>query len=268
MQAAIVAAVALLLSADRISPALVLSILIALSAGAWLSGKRATVAMILGGLFFAFWQRGLMRGWRLIAIGCISLIAFATFSVGYQAELRSEIVTANSYQGFRIDYGRDSQIRLSIFAQQNPERIRVLPEVGTTLPLYVGQLVPRAIWPEKPLPYSQYFTSAVFLSPPQLWGYGITTSWYEEWISNIGVAGYAVAPLLLGFMCRWANRVRDALPRAGLTVILVLLVVLHVAAFAALIPLVFALVVWERLSHRTALPVATDAVDDGRISIA
>lgn len=249
-QAAIVAAVVLLLSKPKISIALIINITVALAVVAWLNGKRATVAMILAGVIYALWQRGSLRGSRLLATGALGVLALGLFSTYYQDNVREETAIAADYDVFRIDYGRDNQTMMSIYAAQNPDTMRILPAAGHTLPLYFGQLVPSSVWPEKPMPYSQYFTSALFLSPPQLWGWGMTTSWFEEWISNIGLAGCVVAPSVLGMLCRIPDRATSAISRTAATVVLVMLVVLEVAAFAFLVPLAIALVTWDLLRRR------------------
>lgn len=49
--------------------------------------------------------------------------------------------------------------------------------------------IPRDMWPEKPLTYAQYFTSAMYNMEPAALGWGMTTTFFDESIANLSWFG-------------------------------------------------------------------------------
>lgn len=254
------AGAALLLSARKVSFGLLGVVLGAFASVIWIDGKRSAVALSIALLLYVAWQRGALPGKRLVAAGLASATLLGVYSVSYQQSVRAESHTASSYEGFRIDYGRDAQIKFAIYSQDSPSRQQVLPDGVSTVPLYALQFMPRSIWSDKPLPYAQYFTSAVFNSEPKEWGWGLTTSWFGEWISNIGWVAFLVAPALYGLLCRAANRLRGSLSRSIAIICLLLLLVQHVTAFYVLLPALAVSWLYDRSSSLEEL-AAPETVD-------
>jgi hypothetical protein len=114
--------------------------------------------------------------------------------------------------------------------------------------------VPRALWPEKPYPYAVYFTSALFLIPPQSLGWGMTTSWLEEAIANFSWFGFLLGPLVPALICRIGDSRQNVI--AGSLTILVssLFLAVQLAAFAPLFILWIASVLLSRSDNKAINP--------------
>ena len=53
------------------------------------------------------------------------------------------------------------------------------------------------MWEDKPYPYAVYFTSAMYYAPIEDWGWGMTTSIYDELIANFGIIGAIIFQIFL-----------------------------------------------------------------------
>ena len=202
----------------------------------WIYGKRSIVATFLVLLVFVLWKKGIVRGFGIIIIGIMSLIFIFLFSHIYQEQVRDHIDYSfeRKYLNFRIDYGRDDVTKLAIFSELNPNEIKILDFRGESFLFYLTFFVPRDIWPEKPYPYAQYVTSAVFLSEPRLWGWGITTSIFEEMIANFSWLGMIIAPFVIAGICRIGDSFNNALISIFSIFIAILLMTLHLTAYMAI----------------------------------
>ena len=178
------------------------------------------------------------------------------FSLWYQRAIRNPDVTGwagtdSAYDGSRLDFFRDDRIKMTLFALLHPEELRVLEYPGQSFLFHATFFVPRAIWNDKPWPYATYFTStALEIYPARPLGWGMTTSWLEEPIANLGWAGLILAPLSLALFCRSGDAANWA-PMTMLTSLLaVLLMMVEMTAFMALFALWFGF--WVFLSWSDA----------------
>ena len=234
----LIGGVGLLASQSRIKLLSLISILPWLIIAIWLNGKRNIVALTIFLLGYIFWYKGYLRGTKLIISIAVSILFFAGFSSVYQGAVRGISVELISpqivYERFRLDYGRDHTIKLTIFAELHPNLINVLNYRGESILFYLTMYVPRDIWNEKPLPYSQYFTSAVFRNPPKLWGWSFTTSFLEEAIANFGWYGMIIGPAIPLIICRVGDSSKNAVVSALTSLISSLLLAVQLVSFAPL----------------------------------
>lgn len=250
----IVSAVILLLNISfvRLSARLRIPMLIVVAPwlilNTWVHGKRSVIAITILLLILVFWSRGGLRGMRLIGIFAIAALGLFAYSYLYQTQVRS-IDIASIYQNIRIDYGRDDVIKMTLFAELNPSRIQILEYRGQSLLFYLTMYVPRSFWPDKPYPYAQYFTSALFLAPPRLWGWGMTTSWLEEAIANFSWFGMGIGPLVIGIICRIGDKANNFITMILTVLIASLFLVLHLVAFASLF-IIWAIVCYSSIRHQ------------------
>jgi hypothetical protein len=178
----------------------------------WADGKRHIVIFYLGLVTWRLWERKVLRGATLpLFIAGIALL-FTFFTITYQASVRgiSSATSTNKedvYENARVDFGRDHTIKTAIYAELAGDSI--LGARGKSLLFYSGIYIPRAWWPEKPLPYSVYFTCYALGMPPHLIYWGLTTSIFDEAIANTGWFGMLLSPLFLGLLCRFADRTRN-----------------------------------------------------------
>lgn len=203
----------------------------------WLFGKRSEIALSLVLVMYVLWARGVLRGSRLLVGVTVCVTALTIYSYVYQAATRGISVGSSfaAYTNARIDYGRDDAIKLTIFAELNPEVVQILEHRGQSLLFYLTAWIPREVWPEKPLPYAQYFTSALFQQPPREWGWSMTTSCLEEAIANFGWLGMLLGPMVPLFVCRISDQTQNGFIRLiGLPIVLLFLSV-QCIAFAPLL---------------------------------
>lgn len=181
----------------------------------WLNGKRHIVAFAIVLIGYVFWQKGYLKGRRFVVASILAVLTIFIFSFVYQAQVREldnkSVDAGEFYDGIRVDYGRDAGIKMAIYAELYPDKLNILEYRGQSLFFHLTMFVPRSIWPQKPLPYAQYFTSAALLSPPKLWNWGLTTSVLEEGIANFSWFGMILAPLLLSVICRIDDARRNPL---------------------------------------------------------
>ena len=180
---------------------------------AWIDGKRTVVLIIFVMFGIALWARGALTKRGVAVWAPLLALAFAAFSVFYQGEFRGfgEVEWTQRYNNMRLDYGREHVMRQSIFAELHPETPPVLEYRMQSLLFDATMLVPREFWPEKPWPYAIYATAAAFRVPVRYLGWGVTTSWLEEAVANLGWPGFLVGPLLVGWICRLGDSQPDTI---------------------------------------------------------
>jgi hypothetical protein len=253
----LVAYCVLMLSAPRLLPTFFATLPFVVAA-AWLNGKRYFVAYVLVAIVYVLWRRGLATGRRLALFMVLFAVFMAAFSQLYQSAVRNissaTISASELYDAVRFDYGRDHVVKLALFSELNPERPPVLEYRGQSLLFLLTMYVPRDFWPEKPLPYAQYVTSAAIGAPAQMWGWGLTTSILDEAIANIGLLGILLGPLALVVICRLGDAARSQLVGLLTGPIACALLVVEVPAFGAVFVAWAAAVAWEHRPWRRRRP--------------
>jgi len=213
----------------------------------WLQGKRSLVALALVLYILAVHYRGALRGRKLRAYIVASLLILFSYSFFFQ--IYSGRVTRSLYENIRVDYGRDDVIKTTIYAELNPEEMRILEYRGQSFLFHLTTLVPRDICPDKPLPYAQYLTSAIFYAYPRFWGWGMTTSILEECIANVGWLGMLLAPLFLAIFCRIGDASNSSLTRLLTPLLACLLLAVELTSFYPLFLLWVVLNSRERINR-------------------
>lgn len=214
----------------------------------WVYGKRFIVVTFIVLLVFVLWKKGALRRFGIIAISIMSLLLIFLYSSIYQNTVREfeNLSFEEKYTNFRIDYGRDDVTKLTIFSELNPNKIKILNFRGESFLFYLTFFVPRDIWPEKPYPYAQYVTSAVFLSEPKLWGWGFTTSIFEEMIANFSWLGMILAPFSIALICRIGDSFNNGLISIFSILIAMLLMVLHLTPYITIFMLwIFTIIIFK-----------------------
>ena len=202
--------------------------------GVWMQGKRFSIALAIVCVVYALWHRGVLRGKRLAIAGLMAVVAMGSLSYWYQDVVRGQNVqdSPDYYDGYRADFGRDAVIKQAIYAELHLEEGRILQYRGQSLVFLLSFLVPRAVWPEKPWPYTIYATATMLGDPdPAYIGYGTTTSILDESLANFGWLGLLAGPWIVGALCRLGDRSRWPLVRLLTAVIAPLLLVLDVAVY-------------------------------------
>ena len=223
----------------------------------WINGKRAIVAVAIIALGYTFWSKGLLVGRQLklaLTGGVLFLVAFSFF---YQSKVRFaetpfQVGTTGSvYENFRGVFFRDDRIKMTLYAEIHPERMRILEYRGQSVVFNLLFFVPRSIWPEKPWPYSVYFTSAMLnIYPPRSLNWGMTTSWLEEAVANFGWLGILIGPLSIACLCRLGDSYRWPALTIVTVLVAVLLMSVQLSAFMAIFLFWLALLLLPLLTPR------------------
>lgn len=170
-------------------------------------GMRYAFAYACALAVFSFWHRGSLRNLQLITASILAVIVVAWYSDVFLRDYRLVQLQSfeEQYTRFRIEYGRDDVVKMTIYAELYPERMQILEYRGQSLLYDLLIAVPRAIWQEKPREYSYYFSSAMILTDPDRFpfekGY-MTTSWLDEAIANFSWMGFFIGPLVPALICR------------------------------------------------------------------
>ena len=262
---AAIGAVLVLAAEDSLAIARVASIPF-LSVAVWVHGKRSVVALTLLLILYLLWMRGVLRGRRFITAALLGGLALGVFSYAYQTSVREvgaegpmrnqSFEASDLYVNYRIDYGRDAVTKQTLYAELHPDERQILEFRGQSLLFDLTILVPRRLWPGKPLPYPVYATAAMFGFEPRDIGWGVTTSWLEEAIANLGWLGMLFGPLVPAMVCAIGDR-RSGMLVGILTVsVASFLLVLSLIAFFSMFMLWVVLVVRGRPRARAPTRVA------------
>ena len=114
-------------------------------------------------------------------------------------------------------------------------------------------LVPRTWWPDKPWPYAVYATAASFRLPVRFLGWGVTTSWLEEAVANMGWGGLIAGPLLIAWICRIGESTQDTIVRLLTILVSSMLLAVQAVAFVPVI-LIWGAAIFQAWRLRTQVP--------------
>lgn len=216
----------------------------------WLNGKRHLFVFAVALIWYVlYWKGRFLLGSRFVLAGLLLITSVVTFSYAYQETVRGIGFSGNIdelYEDFRINYGRDDVIKMTIYAELYPATPQILEYRGQSLVFYAAQYVRRHLWPDKPFPYAQYFTCALLHIPPRLLGWGMTTSWLEEAIANFGWFGLVLGPLLPAMICRIGDENANALVYPLTILVSELFLSVQLAAFAPIFYIWIIIVLWNK----------------------
>lgn len=205
----------------------------------WVNGKRTIVLLFLFflGLFFVLKDRSIKS---FIFIIILSFV-FGLYSNWYQSTVRdfgNNVSFEENYENVRVDFFRDQRLKMAIYAELNPHLIKILPNRGESFIFTTTFFIPRNYWENKPYPYAQYFTSAMLYHEPKLWGWGMTTSVYDEFVANIGLFGLIVIQFLVLIFFKLVMRVSSNSFKIYSIFLFLILMMVQVIAF------MFAYFIW------------------------
>lgn len=246
----VLGAVGLLLAEKKVRLMLCLFLLPLLFLAIWVNGKRSMFAYTVVLLGYVFWRKGYLRGNRLVAAAIFAVLLMGVFSYNYQKAIRDisyqSITSDDLYTNVRIDFGRDAQLKMAIYAELYPEVITILEYRGQSLLFYLTMYVPRETWPDKPHPYAVHFTSAMLMSPLRLWGWGMTTSWLDEAMANFSWFGIILGPLVISAICRMGDFCKNNFASALTSIVVSSFLTVQLTAFAPLFFIWLLTVTWIR----------------------
>lgn len=243
----LIGAIWIIATIRRINVSSLLLVAVFLGSSIWLKGKRNIVAIAVFLVTYVLWYRGTLKGKRLFVAFAVAAAMIGIYSFLYQISLRDALLMGKNemYENISIDYGRDHVIKFTIFSELNRETYPVLEYRGQSLLFNLVFLVPRELWPDKPWPYSVYFTSAVYsIQPARYIGWGYTTSLLGEAISNFSWAGLLIGPLAIALFCR-LGEAENPLSNSLTALLASLLLAVSASPFLPLFYLWGVLVLWS-----------------------
>ncbi len=250
---ALMAAAGIISSAARLGRAICL-VLPFVGCAIWLNGKRTAFAFAIVLTVYVLWQRRAVSGRRLLFVAFAGAVAIAVLSTVYQATVRDKdtqsLTKSDYYDGLRVDFGRDEHLKFAIYAEIHDE-FRILEQRGQSLVFYTTAYVPRALWPQKPFPFSAYYTCAMLGISPRLLGYGVTNCFFDECLANFGWIGLVIAPVILGLVCRFGDSPNEVFISVMTGLVAALLISVELIAFAPLFVFWVVVVLSSKLRFRS-----------------
>ena len=180
-----------------------------------IQGKRGILFFSLVVIIIVYFYKKLNSGEKLISVKTIGIfsvfVAFVAFMIYFSIYIKMERGYAEDYlyDTLRVDFFRDDRIRIAIFSELYPERLKMLDYPLQTFIYNVCQ-----IWPLNLivismgvviLNYQQFLSSAVQGTQFDLHGY-MTPSMFGEWVSNIGII---LGIFAIPYICLWfSNQVK------------------------------------------------------------
>jgi hypothetical protein len=116
----------------------------------------------------------------------------------------------------------------------NRPDLSILEYRGQSLLFNAVAFISRERWQDKPWPHSVYVTAAALRIKANYIGWGVTTSWLDECVANLGWIGVLLAPLSIGLICRIGDGSGDAVLKIMTIAVTLLLLTVQFAAWSPL----------------------------------
>lgn len=221
---------------------LIILLLIFFIINSYIHGKRSVVALFVFLMIGTMFITKVVSRTTLIKVILAFTIVFYSFLTFYGKNIGEGASLLEVAQGLRIDLSRDYTLKFVIYHELlNNET--VLPFPGASYIFLLTFFIPRSIWEEKPYPYAVYLTNSFFgdFGGDFLYGWGLTTSFVSEAVSNFGFFGLIFFPLFYVFCLKKVDKINNLGLRALAYLIMTLLLLIHPIAIWTLILLFFAL---------------------------
>lgn len=206
----------------------------------WLNGKRNIVALVVVFFILLLFKNKSINKVPKLFISFFLIISLYFLNSFYQNNIRTD-KPEEAYSSFRVDFGRDAAMKAGIYKMiYNNSEKPILEYPGQSFVFYATIFIPRDKWENKPLPYAQYFTSAVLDTEPKMWGWGLTTSFFEETISNFSYLGFLIGPFLFFRFIKASSKINSKIFDLFTILICSILLSVEITAYYILFVLWFA----------------------------
>ena len=169
------------------------------------NGKKSVVFITLTLYIIIIFINKIIKSKGLFIIFAISVVSFLMIYLIYylnnvDASLKTSF--AEKYTSYRIELCRDDRVKYAIYNELYEEQ-KILDYRGQTILFYFTFFIRRSHWTSKPYPYAIYFTkSMIGLTGETIpLGWSMTTTIYDELISNFGLFTLLITPILLARFC-------------------------------------------------------------------
>lgn len=222
-------------------------VLLVLPIDIWLHGKRIIFILFVTSLIFIVFITTRKLNFKTASLALSMFISVFLFSSWYQNTVRdfSDESFDSKYLNMRVDYSRDQRVKMALYSSLYPDDMQILEYPGQSFVFTSTFLIPRSVWSDKPWPYPHYFTSAMLYLPPDRTAWTMTTSWFDEFISNFGLFGILIGPLsFIYFIKLGTNKNNPYLSLLTLMLACIYLLI-HTLSF------IFLLVIWLYLLFKS-----------------
>lgn len=197
----------------------------------WFSGKRTLPSLLILGIMVIDIFK-LPKGksmWKNIIITGVIIIGYFYL---YTLVTDKHLIGLDSYDMFRVYFGRDAEVKMAIYGLLYPEKLKILDFAGQSYLFDLTFFIPRSIWPNKPWPYATYFTNSLLGLPSSsgYLGWHMTTSWFGEAIANLGWFGFPFGIWTFIIFGKISEKRQNIIVMLISIVTLSLLMVLHFSA--------------------------------------
>ena len=178
----------------------------------WVNGKRNAIVLILLVVCYILINNKTLLIQAKVLFILVLTTVFLFFSQYYMDNIKgfeNEQTSDEKYATFRIDYGRDHDLKMAIFHEVSDQYPPILEYRGQSMLFILTIFVPRSIWPEKPLTYTAYFTSALLEVPPDFQNFGMTSGIFDEFIANFTLLGFFISVWILIKLIRKSEKINN-----------------------------------------------------------
>lgn len=206
----------------------------------WLNGKRAIVIFFIASYSLFIFIK--YKNWKSISSIILLCFCFGIYTNWYQGTVRefdATVPSSEKYENIRVDYFRDQRVKMAIYAELYPERVKILSYRGQSFLMLMTFYIPREIWPEKPLTYAQYFTSAMYNMEPTAFGWGMTTTFFDESIANLSWLGVIFPFIFFSVFLNEAKKTGSQIFIMYSTILILIMMTVQILAFIVLFLLWF-----------------------------
>ncbi|OEE86165.1 hypothetical protein A1OQ_02885 [Enterovibrio norvegicus FF-162] len=203
----------------------------------YVNNKRLVMAFLplfyLVEIFIFDGKKGSIRNFIL------SLVIFAACYYLYAVYLKidsSKLDEDLIYFYLRHELGRDD-IMMYVIQKKIFLNGYIMEYPGQSFIASLLNYFPRGLYADKPYPYSQYLTNVMISGNvgAALMGWTVTTSVFDEFISNFGSIGLLLGPIFLISYCRFTDNISTPTFKLLFVFVLMLLIIVHTSPYATLL---------------------------------
>lgn len=219
---------------------IIIVLLLFIPINSYIHGKRSIVALFLFVSIGVMYVTEVVSRRTLVKVIASTAIFFYFFLQLYGKNIDTSGSLLEMMKGLRIDFSRDYTLKFVIYYDILNEK-SVLPYAGASYLFLLTFFIPRDMWSDKPFPYAVYVTNSFFgdFGGNYLYGWGLTTSFVSEAVSNLGYFGLLLFPVFYVYFLRKADMLNVLGLRVFAYLIMTLLLIIHPVAIMTLILLFF-----------------------------
>ena len=165
-----------------------------------MNGKKAVIFLSIFLLLLIIYLNKIIKSNFKFMLLCvfmsISLLCYYRFYTANKITSSQRL----TYYSYRTEFGRDDTQKMVIYDELY-HYFNILDYRGQSLLFYPTFFVRRSKWPDKPYPYATYFTVKLTNRRNDNYiGWNMTTSIYDELISNTGLFALVYTPFLISYI--------------------------------------------------------------------